>query len=113
MRTIIVVLAVGLLATCSPVAPPTGRNHVDMTSSSTFSPESLAVSVGDTVVWVNQAAVPHTSTSGVDGVPDSLWNSGTLNQGDSFSFVFANPGNYHYYCAFHFSFGMKGVVTVR
>jgi plastocyanin len=37
--------------------------------------------------------------------------SGTLNQGDSFSQTFAEPGTFDYFCEFHAD--MKGTVIVQ
>ena len=59
-----------------------------------FVPETLAVSVGDTVVWENQDLVPHTATA-VD------WGSGRLNRGDAWSLEVLAPGEVDYACRFH------------
>ncbi len=77
-----------------------------------FQPESLNVVAGDTVTWTNHGNLPHTTTSGVSGKPDGKWSSEHLGRGRSFSYVFAEPGTYPYYCAPHHSLGMKGVVVV-
>jgi len=77
-----------------------------------FRPESLNVFTGDTVTWVNKGTFPHTTTSGVNGKPDGLWDSKHLNRGESFSYVFAQPGAYRYFCVPHHGLGMKGVVVV-
>jgi plastocyanin len=77
-----------------------------------FQPESLNVFAGDTVTWVNKGNLPHTTTSGVDGKPDGLWDTKHLARGESFSYVFAQPGTYHYFCRPHHGLGMKGVVIV-
>ena len=77
-----------------------------------FHPESLNVFTGDTVTWVNKGRVPHTTTSGVDGKPDGLWDTKHLARGESFSYVFSQPGTYRYFCRPHHGLGMKGVVVV-
>jgi plastocyanin len=77
-----------------------------------FKPESLNVVAGDTVTWTNHGEVPHTTTSGVDGKPDGLWDSGHVNRGNSFSYVLTEPGTYRYYCTPHWRLGMKGVIVV-
>jgi plastocyanin len=84
---------------------------VDVLDSS-FSPESLLVMPGDTVVWTNNGVFPHTTTSGVDGNPDGIWDSGTLSNGQSFSHVFPDEGEFPYYCTFHYRGGMVGTVIV-
>jgi len=79
-----------------------------------FSPESLNVSVGDTVTWVNQGAVDHTTTSGEVGNPDGAWDSGIVAPSASYRHAFATAGNFHYYCTLHgASNGMKGVIAVH
>ena len=45
--------------------------------------------------------------------PDGTWDSGTLSNGGTFSHVFGQAGNFHYYCRFHGASGMTGVVSVH
>ena len=90
--------------------PP--ANHVWM-QASTFRPETLTVNPGTVVTWTNAADVNHTATSGVNGVPDSIWDSGAVLPGDSFARRFRTSGTYPYYCQFHVGMGMKGCVVVR
>ena len=87
------------------------RNEVAMLDFR-FHPDSLNVFTGDTVTWVNKGRVPHTTTSGADGKPDGLWDTKHLARGESFSYVFSQPGTYHYFCRPHHGLGMKGVVVV-
>jgi plastocyanin len=75
-----------------------------------FTLPDLTVQPGTTVTWTNQDGVPHTSTSGVPGSPDGLWDSSPLSSGDSFSFTFEQPGEFQYFCQIHTS--MRGTVTV-
>ena len=57
--------------------------------------------------WINNHSVAHTSTSTSDPV---VWDSGTLNTGDSFEFQFNSEGDFPYDCTFHPS--MTGTITV-
>lgn len=77
-----------------------------------FTPDTLNISQGDTVLWINQVSTMHTTTSGVNGVPDGIWDSGTMAQNDSFKHIFATAGDYPYYCTFHWSLGMIGLIKV-
>jgi len=77
-----------------------------------FSPDSVQIGAGDSVVWTNNGVNPHSSTSGTNGVPDGLWNSGTLSHGSKFTRGFATDGRFSYYCQFHYMLGMTGVITV-
>jgi hypothetical protein len=57
--------------------------------------------VGDTVVWTQRDDIAHTTTSGSSPNPDALWDSRELQQGETFSFTFANSGTYQYFCTIH------------
>jgi plastocyanin len=61
-----------------------------------FSPDQMTVAPGTTVTWTNEAQTPHTTTA-----DDGTWDSGTLEQGDDFSFTFDDPGTYTYHCSIH------------
>ncbi len=105
MKPIIILLSLGVFLNAA-------TYRIGMVNYS-FSPQDQNVAPGDTVRWINQSTSPHTSTSGTGGVPDSLWNSGTIPAGDSFTLAINLPSNtYHYYCAFHWQMGMTGTITV-
>ncbi len=93
--------------------PATAPTHFEVTMQEfRFHPDSITVAAGDTVTWVNRGRLPHTTTSGLNGKPDGRWDSKELGRGASFSYVFAEPGKYNYYCAPHHRLGMTGVVVV-
>ena len=77
-----------------------------------FSPDTVRISAGDSVIWTNDGTFLHTSTSGVNGVWDSLWDSGSMAHGVTFIRGFPTDGTFNYYCTFHWLSGMKGVVVV-
>ncbi|MFF5519767.1 cupredoxin domain-containing protein [Streptomyces coeruleorubidus] len=60
--------------------------------------KQLVVEVGQTVQWTNHDSVPHTVTTTKAPVK---FDSGTLEQGDSWSYTFSKAGTYEYYCAVH------------
>lgn len=70
-----------------------------------FSPGALSVRAGTTVTWTNRDGNEHTVTA--DG---GAFDSGTLADGQSFSFTFAAPGSFAYFCAIHPN--MRGTVKV-
>lgn len=70
-------------------------------------PETLEITVGTTVTWTNQDEARHTVTSDPNG---DAFQSGTMNQGESFSFTFTDAGTYEYFCEFHAQ--MAGTVVV-
>jgi plastocyanin len=70
-----------------------------------YSPESVETTVGSMVTWNNDDSLPHTVTSGVvennSPQPDGRFDSGIMNPGGSFPFVFDAAGEYPYYCMLH------------
>jgi len=61
-----------------------------------FGPATITVDVGTEVTWTNTDGAPHTSTA--DG---GAWDSGSLGQGESFSFTPNEAGTFAYFCAIH------------
>ncbi len=59
-----------------------------------FEPDSITISVGDTVTWTNQDSAVHT----VDG---GAFRSSALSQGESYSYTFGREGRYSYMCTVH------------
>lgn len=94
--------------TATPAASPTPQPVVSEIIGFQF--QDLTVPVNTTVTWINRDSVPHTSTSGTFRAPSGVWDSGLLDQSGRFSFVFAEPGVYQYYCRLHSS--MTASVTV-
>jgi amicyanin len=72
-----------------------------------FQTDTVTVSVGQTVQWVNDDEVAHTVTFGDPAVA----SSGNLARGQAFTQRFDRPGAYAYTCTPH-PF-MRGVVIVR
>ena len=62
-----------------------------------FSPASFTVKAGTTVTWVNKDGTEHTVTS----KGSSLFDSGNVPTGGTFSYTFRQPGTYTYYCTLH------------
>lgn len=77
-----------------------------------FQPPQITVNKSDTVKWVNDGQSNHTSTSGTNGVPDGIWDSGVIHPGSNYSFVFDGVGTYEYYCSINWQSGMVGRITV-
>ncbi len=72
----------------------------------TFSPQTLTVSVGASVTWLNRDDVPHSVVS-----TDKLFKSPPLDTDDKFSFTFTKPGEYPYFCGVHPH--MTGKIVVK
>jgi plastocyanin len=62
----------------------------------TFTPDTVEVAVGTTVVWTNGDDIPHTV---VDA--DHKYKSSALDTGDTFSHTYTAPGTYEYFCSLH------------
>ena len=72
----------------------------------TYSPPNLTVAAGTTVTWTNNDDIPHTVRA-VDG----SFHSKAMDTSDSYSFTFAKPGVYSYFCSIHPK--MVGKVVVK
>jgi plastocyanin len=121
-----IAVAVGLAAILAsvfalPQAAFAADVNVSITAGSTtkttdaFSPNPVTANVGDTVIWTNDDATPHTATSGANLTPDGLFGSPEtstyiLVKGKTQSHTFAEAGEYPYFCTLHPN--MVGTVTV-
>lgn len=96
----------------APTPVPAATLNVSMQNIA-FQPSAITIHVGTTVVWKNNETsnIPHTVTSGTPNAPNGVFDSGTLNPGQSFQFKFNNPGTFPYYCRIHGAM-MTGTVTV-
>jgi plastocyanin len=110
-------------------------NTVEMTSGLKYDPETITVSVGDTVTWKNTGSVGHSVTAYEDKIPDGAAyfasggfdsesaardaytpgdaDSGDIPGGESYEHTFDTAGTYEYFCIPHESSGMKGTVEVE
>jgi len=100
---------------------------VKMTTQLRFDPAELTIKRGETVAWVNASPIPHTATGDPDKNPvketrpelarlppgAEPWDSGLLNEGQSFSHTFTVAGEYKYFCIPHVLSGMLGTITVE
>jgi plastocyanin len=82
--------------------------HVVEVKDFVFVPETLNISVGDTVVWqwINGT---HTTTSD-STTGQNVWNEPIDVSHQMFRFVITAPGNHGYYCIPHQSLGMVGTI---
>lgn len=98
----------------APINPnATNQKHTVTASGMTFTPSSLIISVGDTVVFDNvlgfhnvngtQATFPTNPASFGNTIAGAPW---------TYTFVFTIVGNYNYQCDAHAP-GMAGTITVQ
>ena len=71
-----------------------------------FDPDEVTIVAGDSVTWVNDDDSAHAVEADEDE-----FDSGNLDNGESFSFIFETAGNYSYDCDYHSS--MTGMVNVE
>ncbi len=92
--------------TPAPVQPtpkaPQGSTQIVMIitnsdGSFVFSPTTLTIKRGTTVIWKNVSSAPHTVTSD-DG---TTYDSGNVAVGASFHFTFTTAGSFRYHCNYH------------
>ncbi len=100
-------------ATLAPTPTPTPTPEtvddgpeVRSASIADFALPSMTIDAGTVVRFTNNDSAPHTATE-VDGA----WDSGNLNQGDSWEHEFSEVGTFEYYCAVHPT--MTGTITVE
>jgi plastocyanin len=85
----------------------TGKSEIEIKIENfVFEPADITVARGTRVTWINNDDAPHTATA-----TDGKFNSGGLDSGDKYSFVFDEPGDFPYYCALHPR--MKAMIRVK
>jgi plastocyanin len=72
----------------------------------TFKAPQVTVKPGTTITWTNTDDIPHTVVS-----KNGVFRSKVLDTGDKFSFTFAKPGQFGYFCSLHPH--MTGTVIVK
>ena len=80
-----------------------------------FSPKTLKIEPGDSVVWVNLANETHNVESYPGGYPKGAasFSSPWLEKaGQSYTTTFDEPGTYQYHCIPHLLMGMTGEIVV-
>jgi plastocyanin len=71
-----------------------------------FSPNPVTVPAGTTIRWTNHDDIPHNIVA-----DDKSFKSKVLDTDDAFSYTFAKPGTYTYFCSIHPK--MTGKVVVQ
>ena len=87
----------------SPAPSPVSIIHI---KNFAFVPDSVTIPAGSTVKFVEDDEVAHTVTAS-----DGSFDSGNLNQKQTWTHTFAKAGTYAYYCAYHTY--MKGKIIIQ
>lgn len=61
-----------------------------------FTPPTLTIPAGTKVTWVNADDIPHTVVA-----DDKTFKSKVLDTDEAFTYTFAQPGTYSYFCSVH------------
>jgi plastocyanin len=94
------------LPTSATMAPAAAASAVTVSIKDfKFSPQTLTVAAGTTVIWRNLDDEPHT-VRGADEL-----RSSALDQSESYSVKFDKPGTYKYGCSIHPK--MSGTIIVK
>ena len=107
----VLALVIGAGAACSdtPTSTSTSKaTQISVGPGTYFSPNSVTISAGDTVIWV-WGGGGHDVTFTSAGAPASCPNMGA---GVCIR-VFPTAGTFHYLCQPHAGLGMVGVVNVQ
>lgn len=99
-------LGVAILPACGRGSERQPRTHAVVIRAFQYTPDTLAVGVGDTVIWQNHDVVRHSATHGAKRL-----DTGTIDAGASGRWVAAQKGRYAYGCVFHPT--MQGWMVVR
>lgn len=110
LRKLLTVSLLGL-ATLGLTAGPAHAATVtiEMHDDNTFKPPDIKANAGDTIVFKNAGAVPHTATE------KGLFDSGNIVGGAQFELQTdpaAFPPTLEYDCTYHVALGMKGTIEL-
>lgn len=99
--------SVAITAQTEPTVPVDADAEVEVRiEKSLYVPNPLEVKAGTTVTWVNEDALPHTTTS-----TTGAFDSGYMALDGRYSYTFDTPGEYPIFCIFHPR--MRAVVIVK
>lgn len=112
-------VAVPLLMACEANAEGVA---VDMTVYKRYDPSTVTIRRGAQITWKNSSQRTHTATCDPAKAQDrghvvlpqgaSPWDSGDVYPGETWARIFDTPGRYLYFCRYHETEGMLGMITV-
>lgn len=101
---LVAVFMAGAVATAS--AKEKSQVHTVLIDGMKFAPQTLEVSVGDTVIWRNKDPYPHTATA-----ENKAFDSRDIPENGTWKFTAKTRGTMPYFCKLHST--MKGVLVVK
>ena len=94
-KTVAATFGVTLIAN-NALADGHAKKHTVAIKGFKFSPATLTIKVGDSVVFTNEDGAPHTATA-----DNGAFDTGRLGKGESKSVKFTEAGNFTYFCGVH------------
>ena len=107
-------ICTSMIVTLALAGSALAETHTVLANNSSFSPDSIDVEPGDTIVWQYNSGYPHTVTSGVPCTPDGLFFSELDGGNPTFTWEVpvAASAIIPYFCEPHCNMGMDGIITV-
>lgn len=105
-RSLLILAITAALASVAGFTPVFARDVTVTISNFSFGPETVTISAGDTVTFVNGDDTIHSVVA-----DDGSFHSDGLDTGDKFTMTFAKAGKIAYHCGLH-PF-MKGEIVVQ
>src|SRR4249920_1424822 len=106
LRESTAVLGLALMSAIAHAATATGDAASIVIKDFSFAPTTITVHAGTTVTWRNLDPEVHTVVS-----ETGLFRAGALDQDDTFTYRFDQPGTYRYLCGVHPK--MVGTIVVE
>ncbi len=112
MVIIAIILLLSFLGSCKknepcPMTSIAATAEEIIMQNTVYDPAEKIIAKGTTVKWVNKDPYAHTVTSS-----ENKFDSGNMNEGQTFEFKFDSAGTYNYYCTYHLP-GMTGKIIVK
>ena len=105
IRTVLLAAAVSGATSCTAAVESRPATHTVAMEAVGFTPASLTVKPGDSIVWVNKDPFPHTATAA------GKFDSREMAPAGTWTFRATTPGEIQYVCAYHPT--MKGTIVVK
>ena len=86
-------------------AAPAGKVVEVKVDNFSFSPQTITIAAGTTVIWTNRDDIPHTVVS-----DDKVFKSKVLDTDEKFTYTFDKAGNFPYFCSVHPKMTAKVIV---
>jgi plastocyanin len=80
----------------TPATKRTAKTHTITIKNSKYTPASLTIHVGDTIIWKNDDDKDHTVIA-----DDKSFKSENISSGDNYTFAFKKAGTFKYGCKYH------------